>query len=59
MAAMDGSKTIRRDATVTIEVEAITDTTLAAAYQLGVDVATMMINDGADLLPPGPARGQR
>lgn len=59
VAAMDGSKTIRRDATVTIEVEAITDTTLAAAYQLGVDVATMMINDGADLLPPGPARGQR
>lgn len=59
VAAMDGSKTIRREATTTIDVEAITDATLASAYQLGVEVATMMIADGADLLPPGPARGNR
>lgn len=59
VSAMDGSKTIRREATTTIAIEAITDATLATAYQLGVEVAKMMIDDGADLLPPGPARGNR
>lgn len=59
VAAMDGSKTIRRETTTTIDVESITDATLETAYQLGVDVANMMIDDGADLLPPGPARGNR
>ena len=59
VASMDGSKTIRREATTTLPVEAITDETLAAAYQLGVEVATMMLDDGAYLLPPGPARGNR
>ena len=59
VAAMDGSKTIRREASTTIAPEAITDATLDTAYQLGVDVAKMMLVDGADLLPPGPARGNR
>lgn len=59
VAAMDGTKVIRRDATVAMTTEAVTETTLDTAYALGVDVATQMLNDGADLLPPGPARGTR
>ena len=35
VAAMDGSKTIRREASTTIAPEAITDATLDTAYQLG------------------------
>ena len=57
VAAMDGSKTIRRQSATTIEVPEITESTLKVAYALGVAVAQMMIDDGADLLPPGPARG--
>lgn len=57
VAAPDGTKTIRREAARSIDVEAITDTTLNTAYALGVEVATMMIDDGADLLPAGPPRG--
>jgi hydroxymethylbilane synthase len=56
---MDGSKTIRRQATTTIGSVEITEATLEAARSLGVEVAQMMIDDGADLLPPGPARGTR
>lgn len=59
VAAMDGSKTIRRQSHTTITVEAITETTVEAAHALGVEVATMMINDGADLLPAGPPRGSQ
>ena len=59
VAAMDGSKTIRRQATTTIGSVEITEATLEAARSLGVEVAQMMIDDGADLLPPGPARGTR
>ena len=59
VAAMDGSKTIRRQASTTLDESAVTDATLDAAYALGVEVAQMMIDDGADLLPPGPARGTR
>lgn len=57
--AMDGSKTLRRDANVTIDVEAITDATRDTAYTLGVEVANMLLDDGADLLPAGPPRGTR
>ena len=57
--AMDGSKTMRREASTTIEVEAITDATRETAYALGVEVANMLIADGADLLPAGPPRGTR
>lgn len=59
VAAMDGSKTIRRQAETRIDTEQITEATLETAYALGVKVANMMIDDGADLLPPGPARGTR
>lgn len=59
VAAMDGSKTIRRQASTTLNVEEVTETSLEAAHALGVEVAQMMIDDGADLLPPGPARGNR
>ncbi|GAA2026463.1 hydroxymethylbilane synthase [Yaniella flava] len=57
--AMDGSSTIRRASSTTIDVEAITEATLEAASALGVEVANMLIADGADLLPAGPARGAR
>lgn len=57
--AMDGSKTLRRESSTTIEVEAVTDATRQAAYALGVEVANMLIADGADLLPAGPPRGTR
>lgn len=59
VAAMDGSKTIRRQSVTAIEIEAVTDATLDTAYALGVEVANMMIADGADLLPAGPPRGTR
>lgn len=59
VAAMDGTKTIRREATVTIGDAAVTNQTRQTAHQLGVDIATTMLHDGADLLPPGPARGTR
>ena len=59
VAAMDGSKTIRRHATTQLEADEVNEATLEAAYALGVEVAQMMIDDGADLLPPGPARGNR
>ena len=59
VAAMDGSKTIRRQTSATLDDAEITAATRDAAYALGVEVAQMMIDDGADLLPPGPARGTR
>jgi len=59
VAAMDGSQSVRRDLSVPIELAAITETTLQQARDLGVAVAQLMIDDGADLLPPGPARGSR
>lgn len=57
--AMDGSKTMRREGSTTLDVEAITDATRKTAYALGVEVANMLIADGADLLPAGPPRGTR
>src|SRR5699024_4097063 len=57
--AMDGSKTMRREGSTTIDVEAVTDATREIAYALGVEVANMLIADGADLLPAGPPRGTR
>jgi len=57
VASMDGARTIRRELSTEIPVAAITEDTLRLAAQLGEAVAQLMIDDGADLLPPGPARG--
>lgn len=58
VASIDGTQVIRRDTQISLELgETVTADHLEQARRLGVEVAEMLVADGADLLPAGPARG--